>query len=60
MTSWLSPGAIALACRSGVVSAAPAERVELHQRGRIRSDPAKKWMPLSARQTIDLQRCCFD
>ena len=60
MTSWLSPGAIALARRSGAGNAAPAERVELHQRGRICSDPAKKWMTLRAVQTIDLQRCCFD
>lgn len=60
MTPHLSPGAIELARRSGVVSAAPAVRVELHQRDRIRSDPTKKWMSLRAAQTIDLQRCCFD
>ena len=56
----LSPGAIELARRCGIAGVITAAQVELHQSGRIRSNPAKNWMTLRAVQTIDLQRCCFD
>ena len=60
MKSHLSPGAIALSRRCGVAEGSPVAQVELRQTGRIRSDPARKWMKLSARQTIDVRSCAFD